>query len=697
MKNKKSAAPAHKHDEIFQKAVALHRSGRLNEARGLYKKLLSLLPDNAALLTNLGTIALQKNHPEEAVKIIGRSLQIDPFQSDALSHLGHAFKELKRWDEALASYERSITVNPTDAIVWFNHGNTLINLNRHAEALASYERAIVLNPKSSDLWLQRGNTLTNLNRYAEALASYEHAIVLNPNDAIVWFSHGNILTRINHLDEALASYNCAIAIDPNCPAIWCNRGNTLQELKRPDEALTSYEHAVALNPVLPEVWLSLGNTLRDLKHFNQALTSYDRAIALDPNSAGAWFNHGNALCDLDREDEALASYDRAINITPSYAAAWCNRGNALRDLKRWNEALVSYDQAISLAPDCAGTWLSRANTFCDIKHWDEAFASYDHATTLNPHYADAWFMKSLAKLMIGEYAEGWQLYEWRWKVEPMISLPKIYPQPLWLGEQALVNKTLLIYPEQGFGDFLQFVRYAALAEKQAARVILAVHPAMMALASTLKGQFTLVEEGQPTPDCDYCCPMMSLPLAFKTRIETIPAQIPYLFSDKKKQATWQQRLGKKSQLRIGLVCSGSVRPKNDHFRSVALKQFEPLFALPVELHSLQKELRPADSEFLASSGRIRDHQDVLDDFSDTAALIEEMDLVIAVDTSIAHLAGALGKQVWILLSDIAADRWLLDREDSPWYTTAILLRQPVLDDWDSVIDNVVNRLKNDWL
>ena len=307
---------------------------------------------------------------------------------------------------------------------------------------------------------------------------------------------------------------------------------------------------------------------------------------------------------------------------------------------------------------------------------------------IKPDYAEAYWNKSLLKILIGEYLEGWKLYEWRWKKEPQINSPRAYHQPLWLGDESIFHKTLLIYPEQGFGDYIQCIRYAALVEQLGAKVILEVPSRLLTLCSTLKGQPILIENGKPLPSFDYHCPVMSLPLALKTTVETIPAQIPYLYADDQRKKRWNEKLGNKTVTRIGLVWSGSTMNKNDHNRSLLLNQLTSLLELPVEFHSLQKEIREIDVKTLTDFSKINQHQDDLLDFSDTAALIDEMDLVISVDTAVAHLSGAMGKKTFILLPYSPDYRWMLDRADSPWYPTATLFRQPSVGDWDSVISQI---------
>ena len=586
MPHKKFTGPTPKQSKMIQGALTLHQSGQLDAAETQYRKLLNLLPNNTTLLTNLGTISLQKGKLKEGVSIISQSLLINPNQPDALYNQGNALKDLRQ------------------------------------------------------------------------------------------------------LNEALACYNKVIAIKANYPAAYSNRGLVLQELNKPDEALESYNLAIALKSDYADAHYNRGNVLQELNQPEEAIDSYDRAIFLKPNYAEAYSNRGNTLSDLQRLDEGLASYDRAIELKPDYAEANYNRGNALQDLKRLEEALASYDRAIELKPDYAEAYSNRGNALSGLKRLDEALVSYDRTIILNPDYADAYWNKSLLKIINGDYLEGWQLYEWRWKVEPLIHSLRVYKQPLWLGTEVLLNKTLLIYPEQGLGDYIQYIRYAVLVEQLGAKVILEVPLALMSLVSTLKGQFTLVESGKPLPDFDYHCPVMSLPLAFKTTVNTIPANLHYLYTNDDKNQQWQEKLGNKTVTRIGLVWSGSTGQKNDHNRSLILQQLSSLLELPLEFHSLQKEVRAVDIKTLTDFPQIHQHQDELLDFSDTAALVEAMDVVISVCTSVAHLAGAIGKKVFILLPYAPDYRWMLDRTDSPWYPSATLFRQSAIDDWESVVTEI---------
>ena len=310
-------------------------------------------------------------------------------------------------------------------------------------------------------------------------------------------------------------------------------------------------------------------------------------------------------------------------------------------------------------------------------------------------FANAYWNKSLVELTLGNYEQGWKLFEWRWKSFSKKCVRE-FSESLWLGDFSISGKTVLIYSEYGLGDVIQFCRYIKMIKDLGATVILEVDSPLVSLLSTLKTDVTIIEECSSLPAIDFQCPMMSLPLAFKTTVESIPSDIPYLFVDVDKQRVWKERLGTKTKKRIGFVCSGSTIHKDDTKRSVPLHLLKPLLDLPFEFHLLQKEIRSDDEAFLAENSQIQTHQEDLIDFSDTAALIKEMDLVISVDTSVAHLAGALGCPVWILIAWKPDWRWLLDRTDSPWYPTATLFRQPEMGSWESVISDVCQRLsRND--
>src|SRR5438270_642308 len=390
----------------------------------------------------------------------------------------------------------------------------------------------------------------------------------------------------------------------------------------------------------------------------EAVELLSKAIAVNPGMADAHYNRGVALGAIGRAAEALESYERAIALRPDYADAYFNRGVALAELDRHTEAVDSYERAIALAPDHSSA------------HWN---------------LADC-------RLLLGDFALGWQEYEWRWKLAQNDNGLREFEQPLWLGAQTLKGRTILLHSELGVGDTFHFCRYAKEVAALGANVVLEVQPSVLSLLADLDGVAQVVPRGAPLPAFDYHCPLMTMPLAFKTDLASIPADIPYVRSDPARVAAWREKLGNKRKPRVGLVWSGSMLLKNDK-RSMVLAEMLPLVADWAEWVCLQKEVGESEIGLLASRPDVRFVGGELKDFADTAALLDLMDIVVSVDTGVAHLAGAMGKPVWILLPFIPIDwRWMLDREDSVWYPTARLFRQSANRDWAGVIGRVKEEL-----
>ncbi len=418
-----------------------------------------------------------------------------------------------------------------------------------------------------------------------------------------------------------------------------------------------------------------------------------KAIELNANIATAHSNLGKALHDLNRPEQALASFDKAIALEPGFAMAHNNRGNLLVGLVRPAEALVSLDKAIALEPGLAMAHNNRAIALENLKRPEEALASYDRAIALKPDYAEAYWNQSICFLLLGRFEQGWRQYEWRKKCDEPIA-PRSFPQPLWLGEQDIAGKTLFIWSEQGLGDTIQFCRYGKLAQARGAKVVMSVPQPLHGLLQRTEPTIAVIGEDEVPAEFDYHCPLLSLPLAFATTLETIPAEQPYLKADETLQRKWSTRLPPKTRPRIGLVWSGRADTNKRRNRSIELERLLPILSPDADWISLQKEAGPNDLAVLRQFGRIAFFGDKLKDFSDTAALLDLMDHVITIDTSVAHLAGAMGKPVWILLPYHPDWRWLLDRDDSPWYPSARLFRQQQIGNWAGVIDRVGNELRS---
>ena len=588
----------------------------------------------------LGLIAYQRKNLHDAVELIGKAIAVNSTCAPAYSNLSAALQELDRPEEAVASCDRAIELKPDYAEAYYNRGVSLQALSRLEKAVDSYDRAIELKPDYAEAYYNRGISLQTLNRLEKAVASYDRVIELKP-------------------DHANAFYY---------------RGVALQELNRPEEAAASYDRAVKLKPDHPETYYNRGVSLETSNRLEEAVASYDRAIELKSDYADAYCKRGFALDKLSRLDEAVASYERAIELKPDYVEAHVNLGKVLYKLTRAEKAVVSYDRAIELKPDCV--------------------AAYSN--------------KALALLLMGKFEQGWELFEWRWKGGAFMSPNRDFPQPLWLGNEDIAAKTVLLHAEGGLGDTLQFCRYAKLVKNKGAQVVLEVPKALLTLLAGLEGVDEVVESGKALPAFDYHCPLLSLPLAFKTKLDTVPSPQGYLRADPIKSLAWRERLGAATRPRVGLVWGGGFSANRDETfvvplrnirRNIKLTEFaQALSHLDVDFYSLQKgepaesEIRGREKEFWPN-GNFINFTGELNDFSDTAALVNNLDIVVSVDTSTAHLAAALGKPTLILNRFDTCFRWMLDRDDSPWYASVKLYRQNEIGDWSTPLRRVCRDLQ----
>ena len=489
----------------------------------------------------------------------------------------------------------------------------------------------------------------------------------------------------------------AARIHPNDASIQYNLAKALSDSGNDKDALAHHKKAVALAPNNPEAWLSYGKTASNLGRYEDALVWYGNALSLKPDYAEASLNKGATFKELERYEEAIAFAEQALSINPNLAEAWTNKGVALKALKCFDEAITHYDKALSLKPDYHEAWTNKGVTLHELKRYDEAITHYDKALSLKPDYHEASWNKSLCLLLQGDFENGLQLYESRWTSEKVseIAGKRSFDGPAWLGAESLQDKTILLYGEQGLGDFIQFCRYVKLVAGLGAKVILEVPQSLATLLTGLTGVSEFVIKGQELPPFDFCCPIVSLPLAFNTRVSSIPAENRYIASDVKKASEWRFKLGEKKKKRVGLVWSSLSNFQHDAKRSLLLSDF--VKALPVDGYEyvcLQKELKDCDKEFFKEYQNIQFFGDQLNDFSDTAALIESVDLVVSTCTSVPHLSAAMGKETWVLLSHVPDWRWLLDREDSPWYPSMKLYRQNSICNWNSVLDRVKSDLSS---
>ena len=671
------------------RGVVLKALGRFEEAIAAYDAALRIKPDDAETHSNRGNALQELGRFEEALAAYDTALRIKPELAALHYNRGNALQALGRLEESLVSYDAALRIKPDYAQAHSNRGVVLKALGRFEEAVTAYDAALRINPDLAEAHSNRGNALEGLGRFEEAVAAYDTALRINPDVTEAHFNRGNALVVLGRVEEALAAYEAVLRIKPDLAEAHSNRGNALKELGRFEEALAAYDTALRIRPDYAQARSNRGVTLKALGHFEEALAAYDAALRIKPDDAQAHYNRGNALEELGRFEEALASYDAALRIKPDYAEAQSNRGNALQDLGRFEEALAAYEAALRIDPDYAEAQSNRGFALQALGRLEEALAAYDTALRIDPDLAEAHANRCLALLLAGNFAEGWRGYEWRWlKKELPHDMRRHETFPRWQGEPA-DGRTLLAWSEQGLGDTIQFARYLPLLRQRGWRVIFEV-PSLLARLLDGLADVTVVAQGDPLPPFDLQCPLLSLPLGFGTTLETIPAAVPYVTAEPERRAFWRQRLPKDG-FRIGIVWQGSPIHSNDRHRSIPLKQFAPLSAIPgVRLVGLQKNHGLDQLAGLPEGMTVQTLGAEYDEggFPDTAALIMELDLIVSADTSVAHLAGALGRPVWVALPMAPDWRWLLNRADSPWYPSMRLFRQPERDDWDSVFHEI---------
>jgi tetratricopeptide (TPR) repeat protein len=489
--------------------------------------------------------------------------------------------------------------------------------------------------------------------------------------------------------EIIARCREEVTANPDDASTVFALGTALWPAGQREEALRHLERAVQLDPLHVDGRNNLGNALLELGRYQEAIAHYRVALALRPNGAELHYNLGNALLAANQPATAEASFRAAIEIRPEHAGARNNLGNALRNQGRHREALEQYEVALAVQPDYCGTLTNIGLALLALYRPDEALKWLRRAVERDRGQAQAQFGEAIALLTLGNYRDGWIAYESRWLDPKFRENERKFADLPWLGRESVAGRTILLHAEQGLGDTIQFVRYAPLLRRRGARVVLDVQAPLVSLLRDLAD--AVIAQGDALPPYDLHCPLLSLPLAFGTELATIPAGIPYLQADPAKRAIWAARLGTRTRLRVGIAWSGAAYHPGDASRSIPAALFlAPLAAVGVELHVIQKDIRAGDAAAVAAVRGLRMHADLLHDLTETAALISELDLVISADTSVAHLAGALGRPVWIM---VAADfRWMRHRTDSPWYPTARLFRQTARGAWPPVIAEVAAAL-----
>jgi Flp pilus assembly protein TadD len=537
-------------------------------------------------------------------------------------------------------------------------------------------------------------------RFADAETLYRRILAAEPNHADALHLLGVIAYQTKQYQSAVELIGRATALNPNYAEAYSNLGLALQETGRLDEAIAAFGKSIALKPGFAKAYSNLGNAFRDKGQLDQAVAEYRRAIELAPDYAEAYSNLGLALYDQGQFDQAVASCRRAVALNAGLPEAQNNLALALRDQGQLDESIAACRRAIELRPNYAGAYSNLGLALHNQGQFDQALGAFRQAIALNPNLSVAHINLAMTLLLNGDFKRGLQEYEWRWKYKDFPSPPRNFPQPRWDGG-ALENRTLLLHAEQGLGDTMQFIRYLPLMAQRGGRIIIECHTDLQRLFQKMPEKCQIVARGEPLPAFDRHCPVLSLPLVFGTTLENIPQTVPYLHAEAQDVKKFKQRMKKhwpKMKMgKVGLVWAGRPTHKNDRDRSIKLSMLAPLSLVPgVRFFSLQKGAASAQAKTPPAGMELVDWTAELKDFADNAALIANLDLVISVDTAMAHLAGAMGKPVWTLLPKIPDWRWLLEREESPWYPSMRLFRQPKRGDWESVIKRVADEL-NVWI
>ena len=493
---------------------------------------------------------------------------------------------------------------------------------------------------------------------------------------------------------ALESFHIAISLRPDDATLYVHKARALQGLRDANAALLSLEQAQKLAPQLAIAWFEYALLLERIFRYEESLVAYDHLLTLTPLDEKVHPNRGNVLNFLFRPHDALLSYERALAIKPESLIVQVNQAATLQKVGCYDAALDLYAQVLLIKPDHVDAIANRGNVYFLLKRYDKAMECYSHAQAINPAHVGANFNESLCQLLLGNFDIGWRKYEWRWQTKQLVRAKRKFQQPIWLGYESLQGKTILLHAEQGLGDTIQFCRYAAWVQSLGAIVLLEVQATLKTLLSDLAGINAIYAQGETLPNFDFHCPLLSIPLMHRTTASTIPVYSQYIVARDAPREKWKGRLASEKR-KIGIVCSGSKSHVDDLQRSISLERFVKALSEKGELFCLQKELRPADLEFIGLHKDVHYFGNELLDFSDTAGIVDAMDVIVTVDTSVAHLAAAMGKKVFILLPFSPDWRWLLERVDSPWYPTMRLFRQPTFGDWDAVLKQIVEFLDND--
>lgn len=680
--------------EAFGLALHHHRAGRLEDAVDCYQRILELEPRHVDALGNLGAALRRLGQTEEAVRIYRQALEVQPQHPDILNNLGSALQSLGRYAEAAACFEQAVAGRRGAVTFWLNLGCVRLVMRQYEAAVAALQETIRLKPDLVDGLLNLGAAYQGLGLLPNAITCYQKILRFKPDHVLALVNLGNLFQSQGALEQACRCFGKALAADPRRPEVHYNFGNTCLAMRQHERAIAHYQTAILLRPEYARAHLNLGSIWLDRGDIAIARQCFTRALTLDPQQAVAHMNIGNTYQNEGRLAEAEEACRHALRLAPDYADARVNLGAILQAMERLEDAEAELREAVRLAPTLAPACLNLGLTLRLRGDLAGAEHFYREALRLRPDYAEAHVGLAMVLFLGGHLEAAWPHYEWRWKVRDWPTAPRPLAMPLWQGEN-LAGRTILLHAEQGLGDMIQFVRYVPLVAEQGARVLLQAPRLTHALFSRLPGVAQILDDDDAVPDTDFHCPFMTLPLVLGTTAETIPGRAPYLRSTAEARKNWRMRVaGGRRHLKVGLVWGGNPAYRLDRMRSMALDVLLPLLSVPrVIVHSLQLGERVAEITACGLGDHLIDLSPHLSDLQETAAAMDNLDLVITVDTAVGHLAGALGRPVWILLPHAPDWRWRIAGNASAWYPTARLFRQSRPGNWEQVVAEVTAELQ----
>jgi tetratricopeptide (TPR) repeat protein len=694
-------------EETFVLAMNFHQAGNLSQAEMYYRQVLQATSSHPGAWNGLGVVAAQQGKLADATACFQRLLQLYPDDPQARNNLGLLFSRQGKHNEAIAQFRQVLLLKPEFYEALFNLGNSCRSQGNADEAIKCYQQASRLNPERVEAQNNLGALLLAQGRVEEAVDCLRNVLRLRPDLAEACTNLGNALLRQEKFDEAIDYYRRTLQLRPQYAEGWYNLGNALKRQGKPEDAVPCFQQALRLRPNYAEACNNLGSVLTVLDKLDDGIAWYRKALAIKPEYQAAYYNWGNALGRQDKLAEAILCYHEALRLKPSDAAAWTNLGNLHQVQGQFNKALACFQKALDHEPDRAETHFNRA----------------------------------LLRLLLGDWVQGWPEYEWRLQTDDFPRCP--FPQPRWDGS-PLAGRTLLVLAEQGLGDAFQFVRFVMFLRQSGEQVIFQCQPPLLPLMTQCLGEQGLITQGSPYPDFDVYTPLLTLPAVLGIMPATVPSPVPYLHASSDLVGQWRQKLsgvpcpvsGVKTgpssdiglrtsdfghfsdtghrtpdsgQFRVGIAWQGTPKFRGDRQRSIPLEQFAPLAEVPgVQFISLQKG--PGSEQLSVMSCQlsekiqttsdrfcIHDLREGLDEtsgaFMDTAAVLMSLDLVISSDTAVPHLAGALGVPVWLALALAPDWRWLLQREDTPWYPTMRLFRQTHYGHWEDVFERMAEELR----